>query len=227
MRRSKWLGVLAVALALVAVGCGSDNKGSATGGATQSTAAAATQSTVAAGTTQSTAAAGATQSTAANQGSKQPTGAPIKFGLMIPINAAVSQPYIETAAKIAAAAVNDQGGILGRPVEIDVCDDQYTPQNAAVCAQKLLVDDKVLMMVGNPGQQEPSLTPVLDQANTISWASFGASLDSLKSPRVYILAPNQVSYWAVPQLLPPGTKHVAFLRPVVIAVADTAFNGAK
>jgi ABC-type branched-subunit amino acid transport system substrate-binding protein len=227
MRRSKWLGVLAVSLGLVAVACGSDNKGTAGGGGTQSTAAAGTTpSTTTAGTTPSTTAASTTPSTAANQAAK-PTGAPIKFGLMLPINAPVSQPYIETAAKIAAAAVNDAGGVLGRPVEIDVCDDQYTPQNAAVCAQKLLVDDKVLMMVGNPGQQEPSLTPVLDQANTVSWASFGASVDSLKSPRVYILAPNQVSYWAVPQLLPPGTKHVAFLRPVGVAVADTAFNGAK
>jgi ABC-type branched-subunit amino acid transport system substrate-binding protein len=201
MRRSRWAATLGVSLATIAAACSSSSKASSTGGASQTTAAA--------------------------LASAKPTGAPIKFGLMIPINAAVSLPSVATAAKIAAASVNDAGGIMGRPVEIDVCDDQYSPQASAVCAQKLLIDDKVLMMVGDDGTMEPSLVPVLTQANTVSWASFGASIDSLTSPRVYILAPNQISYWAVPQLLPPGTTKAEFFRPVGTAIADSAFAGAK
>ncbi len=128
----------------------------------------------------------------------------------------VSQPWVPQAAKIAAASVNASGGVLGRPVQIDVCDDHSTPQGASVCAQKLLVQDKVLMMVGDDGTQEPALIPTLAAAKTISWSSLGASLDSLKSPNVYILEPVLVGYWILPQMLPTTTKKVAYIS------ADTA-----
>jgi ABC-type branched-subunit amino acid transport system substrate-binding protein len=130
----------------------------------------------------------------------------------------VSQPWIPQAAKIGAAAVNAAGGILGRPVQIDFCDDHATPQGAGLCAQKLLVQDKVLMMVGDDGTEEPALIPTLASANTISWASFGASLQSLMSPRVYILAPSEASYWVIPQMLPATAKHIAYV------MTDTAIS---
>jgi ABC-type branched-subunit amino acid transport system substrate-binding protein len=142
----------------------------------------------------------------------KPTGAPIKLGLMTGIQTdAVSQPWVAQAAKVAAAAVNANGGILGRPVEIDVCDDHSTPQGASVCAQKLLVEDKVLMMSGDDGTQEPSLLPTLDTANTISWASLGAASASLQNPRVYVIEPVLVSFRILPQMLPDSTKHVAYV----------------
>jgi ABC-type branched-subunit amino acid transport system substrate-binding protein len=139
---------------------------------------------------------------------------------------AVSQPWIPQAAKIGAAAVNAAGGIMGRPVQIDFCDDHSSPQGAALCAQKLLVQDKVLMMVGDDGTQEPALIPTLSAANTISWASFGASLQSLQSPRVYILAPSEASYWVIPQMLPATTKHVAYVFPDV-AIANAAVKATE
>jgi ABC-type branched-subunit amino acid transport system substrate-binding protein len=129
---------------------------------------------------------------------------------------AVSQPWIPQAAKVGAAAVNAAGGIMGRPVEIDFCDDHSTPQGAGLCAQKLLVQDKVLMMEGDDGTQEPALLPTLETVGTISWASFGASVQSLMNSRVYILAPSEATYWVVPQMLPATTKHVAYV------IADTA-----
>lgn len=142
----------------------------------------------------------------------KPTGAPIKLGLMTGIQTnAVSQPYVAQAAKIAAASINASGGILGRPVEIDVCDDHSTPQGASVCAQKLLVEDKVLMMAGDDGTQEPSLLPTLDTANTISWASLGAASADLVNPRVYVLEPVLVGYRILPQMLPDSSKHVAYI----------------
>jgi ABC-type branched-subunit amino acid transport system substrate-binding protein len=145
-----------------------------------------------------------------------PTGTPIKLGLMTGIQTtAISQPWVAQSAKIGAAAVNAAGGVMGHPVEIDVCDDHSTPQGASLCAQKLLVQDKVLMMVGDDGTQEPSLIPTLATANTISWASLGASLDSIRSNRVYILEPL-VGGFILPQMLPPTTKKIA------VVIADTA-----
>jgi ABC-type branched-subunit amino acid transport system substrate-binding protein len=145
-----------------------------------------------------------------------PKGTPIKLGLMTGIQTtAISQPWVAQGGKIGAAAVNAAGGVMGHPVEIDVCDDHSTPQGASLCAQKLLVQDKVLMMVGDDGTQEPSLIPVLATANTISWASLGASLDSIRSNRVYILEPL-IGGFILPQMLPPTTKKIA------VVIADTA-----
>jgi ABC-type branched-subunit amino acid transport system substrate-binding protein len=144
--------------------------------------------------------------------SAKPTGAPIKIGIMTGVQTnAVSQPWVVQAAKIAAASINAGGGILGRPVEIDFCDDHSTPQGASVCAQKLLVEDKVLMMAGDDGTQEPSLLPTLDTANTISWASLGAASADLRNPRVYVIEPVLVAYRILPQMLPASSAHVAYI----------------
>jgi ABC-type branched-subunit amino acid transport system substrate-binding protein len=144
------------------------------------------------------------------------TGPAIKLGLMTGIQTSgISQPWVAEAAKIGAAAVNAAGGVMGHPVEMDVCDDHSTPQGASLCAQKLLVEDKVLMMVGDDGTQEPSLIPTLATANTISFASLGASLDSIRSKRVYILEPL-IGGFILPRMLPPTTKKIA------VVIADTA-----
>ncbi|MFC5754130.1 ABC transporter substrate-binding protein [Actinomadura rugatobispora] len=137
---------------------------------------------------------------------------PIKLGIMAGLQTnSYSHPWVPQGAKIAAAAVNDAGGIGGRKVEIVVCDDKGTPQGAALCAQKLLRQDKVLMMVGNDGNMEAGLVPTLKATKSISWASLGSSLDSLKNDRVYVLQPVLVQYWILPQMLPPATKKVAYV----------------
>src|SRR5487761_1059230 len=62
------------------------------------------------------------------------SGAPILLGLMAPSQSnSLSEPWIAQGAKIAAAAVNAAGGIDGRPVKIDYCDDHGTAQGGAVC----------------------------------------------------------------------------------------------
>jgi ABC-type branched-subunit amino acid transport system substrate-binding protein len=129
---------------------------------------------------------------------------------------AVSQPWIQQAAKLGAAAVNAAGGVQGRPVQIDWCDDHATPQGAGLCAQKLLVQDKVLMLVGDDGLEEANVLPVLQAQNTIDWATLGSSLDALKSPYAYILQPVLVQFYLVPKMIPSTTKNIAYF------VADNA-----
>ncbi|MWA03553.1 ABC transporter substrate-binding protein [Actinomadura sp. LD22] len=137
---------------------------------------------------------------------------PIKLGIMAGLQtSSYSHPWVPQGAKIAAAAINGAGGIGGRKVEVVVCDDKGTPQGAALCAQKLLTQDRVLMMVGDDGNMEAGLVPALKAAKSISWASLGSSLDSLKNDRVYVLQPVLVQYWIVPQMLPPTTRKVAYV----------------
>jgi ABC-type branched-subunit amino acid transport system substrate-binding protein len=153
---------------------------------------------------------------------------PIKLGIMAGVQTnAISHPWVPQAAKIAAAAVNAAGGIMGRKVEIHFCDDHGTPQGAALCAQKLLVQEKVLMMVGNDGTMEPGLIPTLKVAKTISWASQGASLDSLKSDRVYVLQPVLVQYKIVPQMLSSATKRVAYISADTVVAQEGQKTSAK
>ena len=131
------------------------------------------------------------------------------------------------AARIAAAAINDVGGVSGRKVEIVFCDDHGTPQGAALCAQKLLVQEKVLLMVGNDGTMEPGLIPTLKVAKTISWASQGASLDSLKSDRVYVLQPVLVQYRLVPLMPPPATRRVAYVSADTVVAQEGQKTSSK
>ena len=149
-------------------------------------------------------------------------GAPILLGLMAPSqSSSVSEPWDVQAAKIGAAAVNAAGGVDGRPVQIDYCDDHGTAQGGAICAQKLLVQDKVLMMVGDNGTEEPSLIPTLSTANTISFGSLAASLQSLESPRVFVIDPVEAEYWVMPQMFPSTTHKVVYL-PEESAIAQEA-----
>lgn len=184
---------LLVLLTLLAAACGSTSSGSTSSG-------------------------GSSSNTAAADGTAH--GTPLVVGLMTDINGNPSQPWVLAGARIGAAAVNAAGGINGRPVRIDFCDDHSTGPGAAICAQKLLVQDKALMMVGDDGTQEPGLIPTLATANTISWGSGGASLQSLTSPRVYVVDPDEAEYWVLPQLLPKTTRHLLFLQ------TDTAIAGA-
>jgi ABC-type branched-subunit amino acid transport system substrate-binding protein len=166
--------------------------------------------------------AGAGGTAAAASPSSTLKGAPILLGLMAPSQSnSLSEPWIVQAARIGAAAVNAAGGIDGRLVQIDYCDDHSSAQGGAICAQKLLVQDKVVMMVGDDGTQEPSLLPTLGSANTISFGSMAASLQSLQNPRVFVIDPVEAEYWVMPQMFPKTTHKVVYL-PEESAIAQQA-----
>jgi ABC-type branched-subunit amino acid transport system substrate-binding protein len=162
----------------------------------------------------------ATQKQAPAEGRK---GSPVLLGLMAPsqANAVSSEPWIPAAAKIGAAAVNASGGLDGHPVQIDYCDDHGTAQGGSICAQKLLAVDKVLMMVGDDGTQEPSLIPTLATAKTFSFGSMGASPQSLMNSRVFVIDPDEAEYWVMPQMFPKTTHKVVYL-PEESALAQQA-----
>jgi ABC-type branched-subunit amino acid transport system substrate-binding protein len=193
----------AAALALAAAACGSSSGGSAAGSSPDPSASSVSSSSPG-GTT---------------FGLK---GKPILIGTMGPVQSStLSEPWIEQGAKIGAAAVNAAGGIDGRPVQVEFCDDHGTAQGGSVCAQQLLVQDKVTMMVGDDGTEEPALIPALSTANTISFGSMGASQQSLDSPRVFIIDPVEAEYWVMPRMFPAATRKVVYL-PEESAIAQAA-----
>lgn len=66
------------------------------------------------------------------------TGEPIVLGMINQENTPLgSYPELSSAARAAAAFVNDRfGGVGGRPVEIEVCNTEFSPEGSTACAQQ-------------------------------------------------------------------------------------------
>lgn len=75
---------------------------------------------------------------------------PIRFGVQAPITG----PYadegqgIEKAVKLLADQQNAKGGLLGRKIQVKVCDDEGKASQAAICARQL-VDAGVIAVIGS------------------------------------------------------------------------------
>jgi branched-chain amino acid transport system substrate-binding protein len=78
------------------------------------------------------------------------TAEPIKIGISQPLTGAVaaSGNYVVEGAKIAAAQLNNRGGLLGRQLELIIEDNKSNPKEAALTAEKLIVRDHVPVLMG-------------------------------------------------------------------------------
>jgi branched-chain amino acid transport system substrate-binding protein len=75
---------------------------------------------------------------------------PIKIGVTEPLTGAVaaSGNYVKDGALIAADEVNGKGGVLERPIQLVIEDNKSNPTEAAATAEKLIVRDKVPVLMG-------------------------------------------------------------------------------
>ena len=78
------------------------------------------------------------------------SNAQIKIGVIQPLTgaAAASGNYVMNGAKIAVEEINARGGVLGQKIEIVVEDNKSNPTEAAAAAEKLIVRDKVPVIMG-------------------------------------------------------------------------------
>ena len=78
------------------------------------------------------------------------TKEPIKVGLIQPLSGpiAAAGSYITNGAKIAVDRVNARGGVLGRPLELVIEDNKSDPAETRNAAEKLIVRDKVPVIIG-------------------------------------------------------------------------------
>ncbi len=74
----------------------------------------------------------------------------IKIGVTEPLTGAVaaSGNYVTQGAKIAADEINAAGGVLGKKIELVIEDNKSNPKEAVATAEKLIVGDKVPVMMG-------------------------------------------------------------------------------
>src|SRR5256714_10853238 len=74
----------------------------------------------------------------------------IKIGVTQPLTGAfaASGNYVAQGAKLAEEAINAAGGVIGKKIELIVEDNKSNPTEAAATAEKLIVKDKVPVMLG-------------------------------------------------------------------------------
>ena len=111
-------------------------------------------------------------------GASAQSGNPIRVGMSLALTGAGAAPskVINTALEIWRDDVNAKGGLLGRPVELVVYDDQSAPANVPNIYTKLITVDKVDLLLGPYGTNfvAPAM-PAIIQNNkmTISFTAIG------------------------------------------------------
>jgi len=76
---------------------------------------------------------------------------PITFGLVAPMtgDAADYGVQLQTGVQLAVDEINAAGGIGGRKVQIEVCDDKCDPYEASMCAQKMVANQNLFAVIGH------------------------------------------------------------------------------
>ena len=142
-RRGPWM-VLLLVLAMIVAACGGDSADEGDGDTATTTTAAPT----------TTAGGDATDTTAATEDTgAEPSGDPIVIGSTLSLTGGLAPTAAihKVAGDLFVERLNASGGLLGRPVEWRVLDDESTPDRAAALYERLITEDGVDLIVGPYG----------------------------------------------------------------------------
>jgi len=160
LRRSMSAAVAGLALLVVAAGCGGNDNNSSSSGS-------------------SSASSGSTTTTSS---SNKATGEPIRVMVSNALTGtSIVFPQNIEAVKATAAWINDNGGINGRPLKVDVCDNQGNANRSAACARQA-VANKDVAMVGSFSLFSDQINKVLNQAKIANWGLYPINATDLTLP---------------------------------------------
>ena len=116
-------------------------------------------------------------------------GDPIRIGMSLALTGAGASPskVINTALEIWRDDVNTKGGLLGRPVELVIYDDQSAPANVPNIYTKLITVDKVDLLLGPYGTNfvVPAMPTIINNNKlTISFTAIGIN-DKFHYPKYF------------------------------------------
>lgn len=113
---------------------------------------------------------------------------PILLGMII---AQSGSPFAVTdlgrAAQIAAQAVNDQGGINGRKLVVEICDTKGQPATSLACARRL-ADEGAITFIG--GRSSNGVARILRARSIAAWFPMGSDPSDITNPLSFISALN-------------------------------------
>lgn len=174
-----------------------------------------------------------------NSGSKE--GGTIKIGATLPLTG----PYAETGKYVRdgyeywAKEVNDNGGLLGKKVELKIVDDQSNEAKAVSLLQNIISQDKVdLLLGGYPGSTAAAQMKVAEQHKKV-YVSMGGHMKSFQQGYTYSFgAPPLMGEWwytgffdwleTIPKAeRPTKAAMITVNNPVGNAVRTNVLNGLK
>jgi branched-chain amino acid transport system substrate-binding protein len=121
-------------------------------------------------------------------------GDPIKIGVIQPLSGpvAASGNYVRMGAEIARDWINQRGGVLGRQVQLLIEDNKSDPKEAATAAEKLIVKDKVPVIMGAWGSSMTlAAMPKLEEYGVpmIVETSSAATITKRGNPWIFRISP--------------------------------------
>jgi len=130
---------------------------------------------------------------AASPTSAQPAE-PIKVGVIQPLSGpvAASGNYVRMGAEIARDWINARGGVLGRQINLLIEDNKSDPKEAATAAEKLIVRDKVPVIMGAWGSSMTlAAMPKLEEYGVpmVVETSSASSVTKRGNPWVFRISP--------------------------------------
>ncbi|HYE89947.1 MAG TPA: penicillin-binding protein activator [Terriglobales bacterium] len=121
-------------------------------------------------------------------------GDPIKIGVIQPLSGpvAASGNYVRMGAEIARDWINQRGGVLGKQVQLLIEDNKSDPKEAATAAEKLIVKDKVPVIVGAWGSSMTlAAMPKLEEYGVpmVVETSSAATITKRGNPWIFRISP--------------------------------------
>ncbi|HVQ75828.1 MAG TPA: ABC transporter substrate-binding protein [Candidatus Binatia bacterium] len=118
----------------------------------------------------------------------------VKVGVIQPLSGSVaaSGNYVRMGAEIGRDWINAKGGVLGRKVELLIEDNKSDPKEAATAAEKLIVRDKVPVIVGAWGSSMTlAAMPKLEEYGVpmVVETSSAATITKRGNPWVFRISP--------------------------------------
>jgi branched-chain amino acid transport system substrate-binding protein len=123
---------------------------------------------------------------------------PIRIGGSLPITGTVSETalWVKRAYEYWAEKVNKEGGLLGRPVELIMYDDEGKPDKAVQLLEKAITVDKVdLILASMPGSSIAAQTPVAERYGMVYVSAGGHMITFSQGFRYNFSATPMMAEW--------------------------------
>jgi branched-chain amino acid transport system substrate-binding protein len=152
------------------------------------------------------------------------SGKPVEINIVYPQTGSVAFPEMGTAVKAATKAINDSGGINGRPLKVDVCDttSPTDPNPTQTCMRAVTANQNIVAEVGDYSSFNDITTPLENTAHMVQIGGVPLGNSQLTLPNAYpLVMPEEEGFGAA--ALAYGSKKPALIY-IDIPTAQKAFD---
>lgn len=128
---------------------------------------------------------------------------PIKIGALLPLSgpAAATATGMKYMMQQAMFDINEGGGVIGRPIEVIILDDELKVDKATTLARKLIIEDKVVALVGGMASAEGLAIAAVAQELKVPMVGMGMADKGASPINPYGFVYLSLNYYAVRSML--------------------------